>query len=213
MLNTVYQKRLYLEVGRPDIVAITKQQQYSFFKKLISLSPDEAVCRRIVSLHRNLPMLQYYDNIKSDVSTRNKEQKLNSMMSSVSTYHSRYRDLIDLKFNHVLYESCLPEALRIIITRWRLSNHKLRIETDRYTRPKPHRTMRVCRRCDVLEDESHAIYDCPIFASVRNRYVGHLQRYPTIKQILNPTNVEDATILGNVLLEIEKKIEQRELII
>ena len=69
--------------------------------------------------------------------------------------------------------------------------------------------MRVCKRCGVVEDESHAIYDCPIFASVRDRFQSHLQRYPTIRQVLNPTNVQDATTLGNFLLGIEKKIDQK----
>lgn len=199
---------IYLELGRPDIVAVTKQLQHGFYKKLLSLSVDEAISRKLVSKFQNLPIIQYYDQVKPDVASANKDQKLTRTMNSVSTYHLRYRSLINLKLNHVIYDGFLPEALRIIITRWRLSNHKLRIESDRYVHPKPHRNMRVCRRCGVVEDESHAIYDCPIFACVRNRFANFLERYTSIEQVLNPKSVEDAVTLGNFLLNIEKKMKE-----
>ena len=42
---------------------------------------------------------------------------------------------------------------RAVISRWRLSNHKLRIELGRYTRPPTPREERTYTNCGVLEDE------------------------------------------------------------
>ena len=157
---------------------------------------------------RHLPMVQHYYDVKEDVASRNKELKCTNMMSSNSTYHSRYRELIDLQYNHIVYESYLPEALRMVISRWRLSNHSLRVETDRYLKPKPHRSMRTCKCCGVVEDESHIIFVCPELASIRDRFAGHLRKYSSIREVLNPTSVQDAMTLGNFLLEIEKRLMQ-----
>ena len=59
---------------------------------------------------------------------------------------------------------------RYIITRWRLSNHKLKIETDRYLKPKPPPDQRTCDVCNVVEDEFHAIFICPMYETVREKY-------------------------------------------
>ena len=49
---------------------------------------------------------------------------------------------------------------RIIISRWRLSSHKLHIETGRYKIPKVPTADRKCQICNILEDEYHALFSC-----------------------------------------------------
>ena len=67
----------------------------------------------------------------------------------------------------------MDDSKRYIITRCRLSNHKLYIETGRYKTPPVERKDRKCSICDILEDEFHAIYHCPRFNCIRsnNRYL------------------------------------------
>ena len=116
-----------------------------------------------------------------------------------------------IKYNHVVY-SFVPEYLRVIITRWRLSNHDLRVETGRYVRPILPRDMRFCSRCNtVVEDERHALYDCPLYDGVRGNYVELLQKYPQVTQIFNPVDVVDACLLGKFLIAIEKIREEQDL--
>ena len=57
---------------------------------------------------------------------------------------------------------------RYIITRWRLSNHNLKIETGRYTKPMTPRAERKCDLCNVIEDEHHVVFVCPTYDTVRN---------------------------------------------
>ena len=54
------------------------------------------------------------------------------------------------------------------ITRFRISAHHLRIETGRYTRPVTLLQDRVCRSCNVIEDECHIIMDCKDLIYERN---------------------------------------------
>ena len=72
-----------------------------------------------------------------------------------------------------------------IITRWRLSDHNLIIETGRYSRPIVDRADRKCEICNVIEDEYHAIFVCPLYKGIRVKY-NHLTTCNSISQFLNP---------------------------
>ena len=128
-----------------------------------------------------------------------------NITNATTTYLSRYRELIDPKYNHVIYNSLISEHIRIIITRWRLSNHNLRIETGRQEVPYLARHLRICTSCGVLEDEKHAIFLCPMYDEIRPRYLNFLNKYPLINKVFNPCTAEDAVTLGYFLMEIEKK--------
>ena len=58
------------------------------------------------------------------------------------------------------------------MTKFRISNHKLRIETGRYEKPKIDRCDRTCRLCllNNVEDESHFIFDCPFYKFERHQF-------------------------------------------
>ena len=97
----------------------------------------------------------------------------------------------------------MPEHKRIVITRWRLSNHRLRIETGRYEVPSLAQHLRLCFHCATLEDENHAIFICPLYETIRTIYIQYLNNYPSIEKVFNPSNMQDAICLGNFLMEIE----------
>jgi hypothetical protein len=196
---------LYLELDRPDIIAIMKDRQYKFFQNLISLDVDESVASKIVHMFRHLPICSYYDNLQNNNVSENKRKRVQDCAEATTTYLSRYHGLIDKTRNHVIYDSYLHERLRIVITRWRVSNHSLRIETGRYETPPLPRGQRVCTRCEVLEDEHHAIFVCPRYDTIRRKHATLIQEYARVEDIFNPGNVSDATRLGNMLLEVEQK--------
>ena len=58
---------------------------------------------------------------------------------------------------------------KIALSRLRLSNHSLLIETGRHLRPKLERHERKCFVCkDDIEDECHFVTKCPLYSSERN---------------------------------------------
>ena len=157
--------------------------------------------RRICSLHRHLPIITY-KGLDLDVVKRNKTERVRQSRRGTTMYVARYHEIVDMKYNHIICDSFIPEECRIMITRWRLSCHNLKIEIGRRD-PYIERHLRLCVNCATLEDEAHAIYICSLYDTIRPKYLEFSSRYPSITTIFNPVNVQDAVTLGNYLTEIE----------
>ena len=88
-----------------------------------------------------------------------------------------------------------------------MSSHRLGIETGRYSdnfQKRLDREERTCIVCPLhIEDEKHVLFECPIYVTARIRHLDLMAKYPTVKEILNPLCVEDAELLGTLLLQIE----------
>ena len=150
-----------------------------------------------------LPTL--YDLIDEKVCENNVNGMKQKIMESNSTHCTRYREISNCEYNDVLYNQFMREDRRIVLSRWRLSCHSLRVETGRYTNPiteRAHRTCSVCTSC--VEDEQHVIFVCPIYNRIRRKYMDLLMRYPTAAEILNPLVVSDAELIGDMLLQVEE---------
>ena len=195
---------IYAELGIPDIVSKIKKRQFNYFQKIISLSHQEASVRLIIDMCNRLPCYQYYLNINPRINEYNISTRHERITSSTRTYDIRYSSIVGFSYCNSLYDNCLIESRRSIITRWRLSNHKLRIETGRYTRPnKTERKDRLCTICLQIEDEEHAIYHCSLYDNTRATYNEIFSRYTILRDFLNPKNVNDAYMIGSFLLELE----------
>ena len=121
----------------------------------------------------------------------------------------RYRTIIGFSYPSILYQSCLDDEMRKTITWWRLSSHKLRIETERYTIPKTLVTSRLCKICGVIEDEHHAIYICNAHRLTREKFKNKIDfEHDNLTKLLNLGSVDDATYLAKFLTEIEKNMEK-----
>ena len=101
-----------------------------------------------------------------------------------------------------IYTSLFNDYYRHIITRWRLSNHNLAIETGRYKRPVIERENRICASCNVIEDEYHAVFRCPLYGIERRKY-RHLMSCSSISEFLNPV-YENVKNTAQFLHEIEE---------
>ena len=113
-------------------------------------------------------MFAYYDNLDPEVIKKKNEDRINRV--------------------HIIYNSDIPEYYRIVITRWRLSNHELKIETGRREVSFVPRELHVCATCGVLEDEEHVIYNCSLYDEIRLQFQGFLQSYLEVTRVLNPVN-------------------------
>ena len=195
---------IYHELRRPSIVATIKDLQYNFFKKLIELPDDTAIVKTIINICRGSRMIRYYENLDSknaerDINDRNK--KIAESQSSMCKY---YREL-GLMERTDIYSSMLYDYYRIIVTRWRLSNHSLNIETGRYTRPYTERPERVCTMCTtVVEDEHHVIFICPRYDNLRTEHDQLVRKSTTVAAFLNPCE-DDMKSTATYLRDIEKR--------
>ena len=91
-----------------------------------------------------------------------------------------YASLVNVKEKSSIYCNFMDDRYRKVITRWRLSNHKLRVETGRYHIPYIQRADRKCFVCDVVEDEHYAIFSCPSLILTRQKYDNLLEKYPSV---------------------------------
>ena len=172
-------------------------RQYAFFQKLFSLSEDDAVILKLISLCRNCSIMNYYFNLHGNnrsIFLATLEKKIHFDNSSMILF---YRNLIKPE-KSCRYQAFVVDYYRRIITRFRLSNHQLRIETGRYARPYVHRKARVCMLCNLLGDEDHVIFVCPIYQEIRVKYTRLLMDNCSIMAIMNPNN--------NVIVDISKML-------
>ena len=71
---------------------------------------------------------------------------------------------------HPVYvgESLLQDDLRIVFTRFRVSSHRLRIETGRWSRTP--REERLCQCGNGVQSERHVLVDCQLVKHIRQIY-------------------------------------------
>ena len=89
---------------------------------------------------------------------------------------------------------------RKILIRWRPKNHKLEIETGRYSRPVVQRVNRVCSICNILEDEDHVVFVCSAYQTVRNKFHRVLSTNSDIINLKRKFIIETALLLSLKLL-------------
>ena len=204
---------VFHECSRPHVISVIKERQYNFFKKLSTLTEEDTSLKGVMDLYeiymqqnQNLKMLNYYKNLNGDDKKLDVEERKNVLHASDTTMNCRYVELSNLEKPHILYKSLHNDKDRIVITRWRLSCHKLFVETGRYKRPKITKEERKCKICNVLEDEEHALYLCDAHQFIRIRYRDLLQKYPRVKEILNPQSTKCMELIATYIREIEENM-------
>ena len=199
---------LYNELKRPDIISKVKDSQYKFYQKVLNLNEEEAVVKSILELCKDTPIVCYYESLLPDNKQKNileRETRISHADTSMLQY---YASIVNISEKSNIYCNFIDDRYRKVITRWRLSNHKLRIETGRYHIPYIERADRKCFVCDVVEDEHHAIFLCPSFMLIRQNYETLLEKYPSITMFLNP-NAEDLYDVARFLSDIDDVLNKR----
>ena len=107
---------------------------------------------------------------------------------------------IKTEFIYEPYLDKLDKALRVAVTRFRLSSHALFIERGRWNKPrKIPREERLCGLCGVVESEYHCIVVCPRFVNERrNRLPIALQERPCMDHLINLFNSKNEHELRNL---------------
>ena len=206
---------IYCEIKRPDISAIILERQYNFIQKLISLSEDDAVAkciwsysgRRFLQKSSHKCLFNHYSTLQPNTKKKNMEERRRRLLNSNQTMCTRYRSLCGIDNQCTMYNHMIDDTHRMIITRWRLSCHKLCIETGRYKRPKVERESRLCIACQLVEDEYHALFICKAHRNIRLKYSVLLDKYDTVFKLLNPSGSNDLITTSCYIREIEDNMD------
>ena len=97
------------------------------------------------------------------------------------------------------YLDTLPFKKRIALTRFRLSSHRLPIETGRWYNIDRH--LRLCNFChdNSLGDEFHYLFECTTFRDDRDRYLPKkFTRYPNAFKAYNLFKTNNQKTLNNL---------------
>ena len=98
--------------------------------------------------------------------------------------------------------SNLSRSHKRIISKFRIGEHKLHVETGRHRRPKTPLQLRTCRCCNLLEDETHFLMGCSLYDNIRSKYTSLFQTpsSPSRSSFINiMNNTENVHDLSNFL--------------
>ena len=199
---------IFHELRRGTIIARIKDRQHNFYKKLSELSAENAIVKMIMEKCKDSEMIRYYESLAGDFITdemRMREDKITASQLSMPQY---YKEIGMMKESGI-YSSMLNDYYRRVITRWRLSNHNLRIETGRYTIPYTTRENRLCSLCGIVEDEHHVLFVCTRYEDLRRDHV-KLREYTNVGALLNP-NYDQMKNVANFLHGIEDRRKEMNL--
>ena len=175
---------VYHELGICSVISKIYDRQYNFFQKICNMSADDAIVKLMIEKFTSCEMLTHYENLMNNNGTRERQEREQRIRASENSMCMYYCEL-DLLSKCLIYSSMLSDYYRTIISRWRLSNHRLNIETGRYSKPKTKREDRFCTLCNTLEDEQHVIFTCPRYDLIRDNYK-ELIKDRNINEFLNP---------------------------
>ena len=191
----------------------------AFFRKFTNRNEDSAIAMNIWNLYNDNVdsdsegVIHYFQNLEAENKVKDKVTRKERTNVSELSMTTRYRELTNLRYCNILYNSFVIEKNRTVITRWRLSCHPLRIETGRYQRPRIPRNERLCSVCHTLEDEHHALFVCAAHVFIRARHTELLSTYTTVSTILHPETVEDANSIVSYIRDIERNMEALKMVI
>ena len=197
---------IYHELKRGSVGMRVMDRQHQFISKINELGEEDALVKCLWNRCQvyDISICQYYNSLTNDNQETEKIRRVEQLNQSTKTMDERYRSLIGMEEQNKIYDSYVVDSCRTILTRWRLSNFELAVETGRYCRPKIDREQRVCRTCLTMEDEYHVFFVCPLYRQVRMNHPDLFSEPRDVKRILNPTTRESVYETAYVLFEIEK---------
>ena len=159
---------LYIESGFLPVKALILARQFKFFKRYRNraLANNTARCALFAKLlSEPTSYLQHYlglhENFENvDQIYRNAAEEVKAKLITFAD-NGQYKYQIYRAMNPSLQRSPFIDNLHGLsgdIIRFRLGSHMLPIETGRWSRTE--RQDRLCRTCNVLGDESHALFRC-----------------------------------------------------
>ena len=163
--ETKYIKQMYNTMINDMTIHPRKQNWASCVKHLLSrlgfLEVWEAQGVGNIKAFLNIFRQRVKDNFVQDWHSRlEKSSRARCFLTFANFQYQKYLDVVNI----VKYRKNL--------SRLRLSSHRLEVEVGRWTKPnKTPIENRKCQICNVLEDEFHFLFECPLYTNLRKLYI------------------------------------------
>ena len=197
-----------MELELPSLHAIVKKRQRDFFCKYsnhsdYSMTPLKRALDIAISCRS--PMSKYFAvNICTEGDTQDPvhvdiNQRRHTIQDSDGTRMRTYVCMNpSLEISSVYRNvSSIPEYMRLQYSRFRLSSHRLKVETGRWSRIPRENRLCVCGTGHV-QDEQHVLCECLMTVDVRNSY-------PQIAFNMDTLMTLDGTTLAKIIWNIMTK--------
>jgi hypothetical protein len=168
-----------IESGYPSLEALIRQRQKRFLEKMIEdrkEMTDDPLMFCLKLTEQDNPHMQKYiedllnepeDIIEKDLSAI-KARVIASTQTKAVTYRAFNPELSVHDIYAANTEDIVEDDLRTAFTRLRLSSHRLRIETGRWSRIAPEN--RICQCGEDVQSEEHVLCRCPLSEEIRRSY-------------------------------------------
>lgn len=166
---------IYVELDTPSVQALIKKRQIDFLNKTKQSSHfNGSPLQKTIDMAKEAkcPMglyIQELEAIANDPVTEFLADNRESVQNSEASRSVIYREINpDLSVHKMYCDTNVCERQRIFTTRLRLSSHRLKIETGRWSRIP--REDRVCS-CGVdVQSEEHVLTQCSLTQHLRDRF-------------------------------------------
>ena len=176
--NTTSTDLLLVECGFPPLHALVKHKQQTFFNKMISerrhMSDDPLMFALDLTRVSNKRTYSYIDQVMNGPHyiTSALGELHHRIAVSDRTKYRTYREINPELSVHAVYSerpsegrTSVPELYRKSFTRMRLSSHRLKIETGRWSRIP--QEQRLCQCGLSVQDKQHILVNCPLTQHLR----------------------------------------------
>ena len=148
------------------------------------------------------------------VKQRLKDQFLQNWNERISNMSRNYLYTHISCFQFQTYLDILMiDKFRISFTKLRVSSHRLFVEAGRWEKPNSiPLNERLCRNCNILEDEFHFVCECTLYNDLRHTYIPEYYRCrPNMVKFIELLSCENNIILKNLSTFIFKAFQVRNL--
>ena len=191
--NTTCNDTCLFEAAMSSLKAVIKQKMKKYLQVKIPTLENEDPLYKAIELNRssNTKSLRVINRLLNDtnnVINEDRQIRAEMLKQSSSTKRVTYCSLNPTLKSHNIYKKdTIKEYKRIAFTRFRLSSHKLKVETGRWGRvPRENRT------CTCLEggiqDESHVVFICNRTRHLRIKY--HIESH-SLEDLYNDMTEEN----------------------
>ena len=130
---------------------------------------DIGIMNMIRQRLKDIELQRWHSEINNDI------RKDANQSNKMRTYR-KFKTIDNYKCEDYLHQVTNTQH-RIALTKLRLSNHKLAIETGRHSRPFKKPEERICPICKIeMEDEYHFLNICPAYQEKRDSLLDYLEK-------------------------------------
>ena len=107
------------------------------------------------------------------------------------------------------------KKFRQALTKLRVSSHRLEIEAGRWTKPQiTPRENRLCKQCNLLEDEFHFLFECTLYSNIRQQHIKpYFTRRISMHKAIELCKTENSSSLKNLATYIFNGFKIRDAIL